>query len=79
MKKPKVAAEESMYWDIVAMAPLGPGPPLFVSSILLVGDCTDLRTENPPKMNPIVNPTPAGMNQSTACDVSGLGVTYFPS
>jgi hypothetical protein len=28
MKKPNVAAEESMYCDKVANAPRGPGPPL---------------------------------------------------
>jgi hypothetical protein len=28
MKKPNVAADESIYCDIVAIAPLGPGPPL---------------------------------------------------
>jgi len=28
MKNPKVAAEESMYWERVASTPLGPGPAL---------------------------------------------------
>jgi hypothetical protein len=28
IKKPNVAADESIYCDIVAIAPLGPGPPL---------------------------------------------------
>jgi hypothetical protein len=32
MKKPKVAAEESIYCDMVAIAPLGPGPPLSLSA-----------------------------------------------
>ena len=30
MKKPNVAAEESMYWASVPMTPRGPGPPLCV-------------------------------------------------
>lgn len=32
MKNPKVAAEESMYWDIVCRGPLGPAPPLHHNS-----------------------------------------------
>ena len=43
MKNPNVAADESMYWDIVWSGPLGPAPPR--------------RTVNPPKMKPIDRPT----------------------
>jgi len=46
MKNPKVAAELPIYVARVAMDPLGPGP----------ARTMDVR----PKMNPMVNPTPAG-------------------
>jgi hypothetical protein len=78
MKKPKVAADESIYCDMVAIAPLGPGPPLdpqLEQSTFLVD--TDLRTEKPPNMNPIVSPTPADI--FSPITGGAWRCTYFPS
>lgn len=63
MKNPKVAAELSIYCDRVPITPLGPGPALrdcqiTVKAIL----CAHLMIENPPNMNPIVNPTVEPIN-----------------
>lgn len=68
MKRPNVAAEESMYCDSVPRYPLGPAPPLNnVGHQLPVQRLSFGATLNTvvahlimaklPKMNPIVNPT----------------------
>lgn len=58
MKKPKVAAELSIYCDKVPITPLGPGPALSYHQIsILLLTSTHLMMENPPKIKPIVKPT----------------------
>lgn len=58
MKKPKVAAELSIYCDKVPITPLGPGPALLHHQIVILPvTSTHLMMENPPKIKPIVKPT----------------------